>query len=159
MIGSVSPDLAIIPRTNSTAFLITQYHEFDFITPLFDGLDLTLSYGNESFRGNSKTNNIYYIDENGQTAGASVALVEGASFGDYDLEGTQIAAASYEGAARPIIGNLRQQSESFGIGLDVDLSPNSGLYIRHKRFYQQDLNFSMDDIRGTETTVELKIFF
>ena len=159
MIGSVSPDLAIIPRTNSTAFLITQYHEFDFITPLFDGLDLTLSYGNESFRGNSKTNNIYYVDENGQTAGASVDYVAGASFDDYDLEGTQIAAANYEGAARPIIGNLRQQSERFGIGLDVDLSPNSGLYIRHKRFYQQDLNFSMDDIRGTETTLELKIFF
>lgn len=159
MIGSVTPDMAFIPRTNSTAFLITQYHEFDLITPIFDGLDLSLSYGNESFRGNDKTNNIYYINENGETAGARVEVNEGSTFEDYDLEGSAIAAANYDGAVRPVEGNLRQQSESFGVGLDIDLSDNAGLYLRHKRFYQQDLNFSMDEIRGTETTIELKIFF
>ena len=48
---------------------------------------------------------------------------------------------------------------SYSIGLDLQLAKNTGLYLRHRWMKYQDLNFSMDHYQGTETTVELKIFF
>jgi opacity protein-like surface antigen len=48
---------------------------------------------------------------------------------------------------------------SYSIGLDLQLAKNTGLYLRHRWMKYQDLNFSLDHYQGTETTVELKIFF
>jgi len=39
------------------------------------------------------------------------------------------------------------------------LAKNTGLYIRHRWMNYEDRNFSLDKYKGTETTVELKIFF
>ncbi len=54
---------------------------------------------------------------------------------------------------------LDQQSRHLGFGADFMISPEVGLYLRHRRFVQRDEGFVLDDIRGQESTIELKIFF
>ncbi len=48
---------------------------------------------------------------------------------------------------------------SYAIGLDIQLSKNTGLYVRQRWMNYKDLNFSLDRYSGTETSVELKIYF
>lgn len=54
---------------------------------------------------------------------------------------------------------VNQTSNLIGLGLDLAVSKNTNLYIRHRRMKQQDKSFVQDHIEGTETTVELKLFF
>lgn len=52
-----------------------------------------------------------------------------------------------------------QEGISYAVGLDIQLSRNTGLYIRHRWMKYRDYSFELDQYKGTETTVELKIFF
>jgi hypothetical protein len=52
-----------------------------------------------------------------------------------------------------------QKGISYAIGLDIQLAQNTGFYIRHRWMKYQDYSFLLDAYQGTETTVELKIFF
>jgi hypothetical protein len=52
-----------------------------------------------------------------------------------------------------------QQGISYAIGLDLQLSKNVGLYLRQRWMTYQDYSFELDQYKGSETTVELKIFF
>ena len=54
---------------------------------------------------------------------------------------------------------LNQTSTHIGLGMDFILTENSGLFLRHRRFTQKGESFTLDDIKGSETTIELKIFF
>lgn len=54
---------------------------------------------------------------------------------------------------------VNQRSTLLGIGIDVNISDVSGLYIRRRWFTQKDASFVLDDIKGTDTTIEFKIFF
>lgn len=60
------------------------------------------------------------------------------------------------------IQTLKQKDQtgySYAIGLDVELAKSVGLYIRQRWMNYKDANFLLDRYKGTETTVELKIFF
>ena len=52
-----------------------------------------------------------------------------------------------------------QEGFSYAIGLDIQLAKNTGLYIKHRWMNYEDRSFSLDHYNGTETTVELKIYF
>jgi hypothetical protein len=52
-----------------------------------------------------------------------------------------------------------QLGQAYGLGFDWTLSENAGLFIRHRRMIFEDRNFSLDQFRGHETTIELKVFF
>lgn len=52
-----------------------------------------------------------------------------------------------------------QKGKSYAIGLDFQLAKNTGLYVRQRWMNYEDQNFLLDKYKGTETTVELKIFF
>lgn len=52
-----------------------------------------------------------------------------------------------------------QTGYSYAIGLDVELAKSVGLYLRQRWMNYHDKNFVLDRYKGTETTVELKIFF
>lgn len=54
---------------------------------------------------------------------------------------------------------LNQTGYGIGLGFDVGLGNNAGLYFRHRWFYFKDVNFVLDQFRGQETLVELKFFF
>lgn len=52
-----------------------------------------------------------------------------------------------------------QEGLGLGLGFDVDLGKNAGLYVRHRWFSFEDRNFSLDQFSGQETLVELKVLF
>ena len=52
-----------------------------------------------------------------------------------------------------------QEGISYALGLDIQMSRNTGLYIRHRWINYRDYSFELDQYIGKETTVELKIFF
>lgn len=54
---------------------------------------------------------------------------------------------------------LDQYGYAIGGGIDYDFTPTAGIHLRHKYMYHKDKNFVLDEFRGFETTVELKIFF
>ena len=56
-------------------------------------------------------------------------------------------------------GHKDQEGKSFALGVDIQLERNTGLYIRHRWMDYIDYNYNLDRYRGTETSVELKIFF
>jgi len=52
-----------------------------------------------------------------------------------------------------------QEGFGLGLGFDVDLGKNAGLYFRHRWFAFEDRNFSLDQFSGQETLLELKVYF
>lgn len=152
MYGSAASKFSALPIFGEDAYLRTNYSEFDLIFNLFKDIDMSFAFGMEHIQGNDQTNNLYYLDPEGNLAGANVESAD-------EIEGSLIPATGYDGAATPSLSYLDQKSRMTGIGLDIQLSPQSGLYIRHRRFWQKDDGFEADDIKGTETTIELKVYF
>ncbi len=54
---------------------------------------------------------------------------------------------------------LDQIGTGFGFGIDYDFASNAGIFLRHRWMEQKDENFTADRFKGTETMVELKVFF
>jgi len=54
---------------------------------------------------------------------------------------------------------VNQEGTLFGLGLDYRISRNTYFYIRRRWFEQVDKSFVLDNIKGTETTIELKLYF
>ncbi|NNC94021.1 MAG: hypothetical protein HKN92_00555, partial [Chitinophagales bacterium] len=52
-----------------------------------------------------------------------------------------------------------QKDRAIGIGLNIEITQNTGLYLRHRWFKHQDLNFGEDLLQGKESIFELKTFF
>ena len=46
-----------------------------------------------------------------------------------------------------------------GFGFDIKLNEGTYLFLRHSNFHYYDKNFSATNIKGSETTLELKINF
>lgn len=54
---------------------------------------------------------------------------------------------------------LDQKGTGYGLGLDYDFAPNAGIFLRHRWMQHKDKSFILDQFKGQETVVELKIFF
>ncbi|MCS6823967.1 MAG: hypothetical protein NZ529_06695 [Cytophagaceae bacterium] len=54
---------------------------------------------------------------------------------------------------------MNQTGVSKGIGLDYNLNEIASIYIRHTWFDHKDKSFVLDNLKGTETSLEFKIFF
>jgi len=52
-----------------------------------------------------------------------------------------------------------QTGTSYAIGLDIQLAKQAGLYLRQRWINYSDKNFALDQYKGMETTVDLKLFF
>jgi len=55
--------------------------------------------------------------------------------------------------------SLDQLGTGFGVGLDISLNNNTGIYFRHRWFEHTDRNFINDEFNGQESTIELKVYF
>ncbi|MDB5274053.1 MAG: hypothetical protein JWO58_2420 [Chitinophagaceae bacterium] len=55
--------------------------------------------------------------------------------------------------------HINQFGHAYALGVDYDFAKNAGLHIRHTWMDHKDRNFDRDQFKGTETNVELKIFF
>ncbi|MBX9852537.1 MAG: hypothetical protein K2X86_12380, partial [Cytophagaceae bacterium] len=54
---------------------------------------------------------------------------------------------------------INQTGYGYGVGVDFDITPKAGLYLRQRWFSHQDKNFIKDKFKGYETTLEFKVFF
>lgn len=54
---------------------------------------------------------------------------------------------------------IDQTGYGYGFGVDYDVSPTAGIYFRQRWYSFSDKNFVLDQFKGYDTTVELKIFF
>lgn len=52
-----------------------------------------------------------------------------------------------------------QTALGIGLGLDIALNKNTSLYLRHRYFTYEDVNFVLDNNSGHETTLEIKVNF
>ena len=57
------------------------------------------------------------------------------------------------------VGFFIIHSLSLGFGFDIQLHDGAFLFLRHSRFSFKDKNFLETNIKGSETTIELKINF
>ena len=54
---------------------------------------------------------------------------------------------------------LNQTGWGVGVGIDIALGRNAGLYLRHRWYLFEDTSFQRDQFQGQETLAELKVFF
>ena len=54
---------------------------------------------------------------------------------------------------------INQTGTAYALGVDYDFTRNAGLHIRQTWMQHHDANFVLDEYKGTETNIELKIFF
>ena len=59
----------------------------------------------------------------------------------------------------PSLRARNQYGQVFGLGLDIQVNDGAFLFLRHSRFSFEDKSFVETNIKGSETTVELKINF
>lgn len=54
---------------------------------------------------------------------------------------------------------MNQTGWGFGLGVDISLGRNAGLYLRHRWFSFEDSSFQRDNFKGQETLAELTVYF
>ncbi|GAB5556757.1 MAG: hypothetical protein SchgKO_09700 [Schleiferiaceae bacterium] len=54
---------------------------------------------------------------------------------------------------------LNQTGWGIGVGFDISLGRNAGLFVRHRWFSFEDTSYELDKFSGQESSVELKVFF
>ena len=70
-----------------------------------------------------------------------------------DAAGQDLGIQNYEPSFKP----RNQTGAVFGFGFDIKLNPGAFLFLRHSRFSFNDKNFAETNIKGSETTLEIKI--
>jgi hypothetical protein len=126
---------SILPVTNSSAFIRHFNQQFDFCYELNKTTAFVFKYGIERVLGNEFTD----IDDTDP----------------YPSDNTWGVTEDYIPSfkARNQFGNI------VGFGFDIKLNEGAYLFLRHSNFHYYDKNFSATNIKGSETTLELKINF
>ena len=126
---------SILPVTNSSAFIRHFSQQFDVCYELNKTTTFVFKYGIERVLGNKYTD----IDDTDP----------------YPTDNTWGVAEDYIPSFKPRdqFGNL------LGFGFDIKLNEGAYLFLRHAAFHYYDKNFSATNIKGSESTIELKINF
>ena len=126
---------SILPVTNSSAFIRHFNQQFDLCYELNKTTTFVFKYGIERVLGNEFTD----IDDTDPY------------LDDHIWGVTEEYIPSYK--PRDQFGNL------VGFGFDIKLNNGAYLFLRHAVFHYYDKNFSATNIKGSESTLELKINF
>ena len=126
---------SILPVTNSSAFIRHFNQQFDLCYELNKTTTFVFKYGIERVLGNEFTD----IDDDDP----------------YPTDNTWGVTEEYIPSFKPRdqFGNL------VGFGFDIKLNDGAYLFLRHAAFHYYDKNFSATNIKGSESTLELKINF
>lgn len=54
---------------------------------------------------------------------------------------------------------IDQTGTALGLGLDIELSNRAALFLKHRWMSHSDQNFTEDKFKGTESSIEFKVFF
>jgi hypothetical protein len=133
-ITSVQDHLAVIPVWSDKAFLRYFYEELMVFYSLHPKIALVGFVGYEKALGNHRT---------------EVA----------DANGDMIKNANGRPIADPNGKTINQTGHGYGLGLDYNFHGRASLNLRHRWFDHKDKNFTRDQFKGNEMTVELKVFF
>ena len=126
---------SILPVTNSSAFIRHFNQQFDLCYELNKTTTFVCKYGLERVLGNKYTD----IDDTDP----------------YPTDNTWGVTENYIPSYKP----RNQFGDLLGFGFDIKLNDGAYLFLRHAAFHYYDKNFSATNIKGTETTLELKINF
>ncbi len=126
---------SIFPVTNSSAFIRHFSQQFDLCYELNKTTTFVFKYGIERVLGNKYTD----IDDTDP----------------YPTDNTWGVTEDYIPSYKP----RNQFGDLLGFGFDIKLNDGAYLFLRHAAFHYYDKNFSATNIKGTETTLELKINF
>ena len=133
--NSAQDFFSVLPVINSLAFVRTFNHQFDLCYELTKSTTLVFKCAKERVICNEYTD----LDD-------SDPYPNDVSWGETDI---------YEPSYKP----KNQFGTIIGGGLDVKIKNGAYLFLRHSYFKYYDKNFSATDIKGTESTIELKINF
>ena len=126
---------SLLPVTNSTAFVRSFNHQLDACYVLSKSLTLVFKHATERVICNELTD-IDYTDP-------------------YPTDNEWGVNENYVPSLKP----RDQYGQIIGGGVDIKLKSGAYLFFRHSFFHFYDKNFSATNIKGTESTVELKINF
>jgi hypothetical protein len=126
---------SILPVADSTAFIRHLNQQIDLSYELNDRIALVGKYGLERVVGNQFTD----LDDTDP----------------YPADNTWGVTEDYIPSMKP----RDQYGKQLGFGLDLKLNEGAYLYLRHTAYHYYDLNFSATNIKGSESTLELKITF
>ena len=133
----------ILPQYNLKPItLLSQFsQEIDFSLELNSSATCILTYGNERVIGNSLTG----LGDQDPTLGGNTI--------NNLLESIGIDKFSENNFSK------NQQNRLIGIGIDYKIGKKAMLFIRHNWYKFYDPNFVLNNLRGTETMLEIKILF
>ena len=128
---------SVLPTFSEDAFIRQFNHQFDVCYSLTPKMSIVLKHALERVVANDKTELDTYDPFPISALGVDL--------------GEQGYVPTYK--ARDQIGQI------LGFGLDIQLHDGAFLFLRHSRFSFKDKNFIETNIKGSETTIELKINF
>ncbi len=128
------------PKFNEDAYVRTTYDQFLAMLQISSRVTLIGMFEVETVNGNT---DVITVDDEGNPNVRDLVPGTGAYRAVYDAEGN----------------TLSQLGTGIGVGLDYDFSDIAGIYLRHRWMNHEDKNFTQDKFKGTETTIELKVFF
>ncbi len=126
---------SILPVTDELAFIRHFNQQFDLCYAISKKTTFVFKYGIERVLGNKFTD----IDDTDP----------------YPDDNTWGVTEAYSPSFKP-----RNQFGNFvGFGFDIKINEGAYLFLRHSAFHYYDKNFSATNIKGSESTIELKINF
>ena len=141
--NSVQRGWAIIPKFGEAAYLRSFYEELMLFYALHPKLTIVGNFCVERDLGNNKTE---LVDNNGnKILNTNQSLLGTAAYGQ----------VISQAGGHPI----NQTDYGYGIGFDYDINSRAGFYVRQRFFTHSDKYWKLDKFSGSETSVELKIFF
>ena len=126
---------SVLPVANSTAFIRHFNQQFDLCYQLNTRTSFVFKYGIERVVGNEFTD----VDDTDP----------------YPTDNTWGVVEDYVPTYKP----RDQYGKLLGFGFDIKLSEGAYLFLRHSAFHYYDKHFTATNIKGSESTIELKINF
>lgn len=140
-LNSCQKRINFLPQYNLQSIISQFSQEFDFSLELNSNTILILSYGIERVIGSSVTG---LGDQDLQLGGNSINIL---------LETLGIKKFNSNNFSR------NQRNRLFGVGIDHHIGDNAMLFLRQNFYSYNDPNFVLNNLKGTETMLELKLLF
>ena len=137
--NSCSRTLHYFPKYNLDVLISQISNQIDFNLEVSDNASLILNFGIERIIGNHLTD----LGDNTDSSGSPINLI-----------------LNRLNPNKSIVNLARnQRNRLIGIGLDYKIGKDAMIFFRHNLYSYHDPNFVLNNLKGSETMLELKILF
>lgn len=137
--NSCSRSLHYFPKYNLDVLISQISNQIDFNLEVSDNASLILNFGMERIIGNHITD----LGDNTDSSGSPINLI-----------------LNRLNPTNSIVNLARnQRNRLIGIGLDYKIGKDAMIFFRHNLYSYHDPNFVLNNLKGSETMLELKILF